>query len=232
MYTTPIEEPTPRPVTGNHWLWGLWALCLLISTGLVRCDTEELEVEIRPEPAAAQDQLTPQLALARVCASELGFDGALEECAAIYAVLVRRGREHYHSADFVYAARTYSNSVFDLERRDGRAYVAHLRPDGREPAGWPAYVSTRRGMVRHAPWTAYRARWLALYEGAGAVVRGEIPNACAGDAADHWGMRGGVDLERATRAGWIEIDCRREDGTPTRNAFWRVPERVSTGDVD
>ena len=82
----------------------------------------------------------------------------------------------------IYGNRTSVGSslaVFDLTRRDTRAYVAHLSPDGREPAGWPAFVSTGRGMVRHAPWSAYRARWLSLYEAAGRIVRGEIARSLA-----------------------------------------------------
>lgn len=31
-------------------------------------------------------------------------------------------------------------------------------------------------------------------------------------------MRSGIDHERATRAGWLEVDC-----GETRNAFWLVP---------
>jgi hypothetical protein len=50
-------------------------------------------------------------------------------------------------------------------------------------------------------------------------VRGEIESPCVG-RVDHWGMRSGIDWERARRAGWEEVDC-----GDTRNAFWRVPSR-------
>lgn len=171
---------------------------------------------VRPEP-----RVDAQLALARVCASEIGLSGSPEECAAIHDVLSRRA-ERWNSS-LTWAARAYSNRVFDAERSDTRAWVAHLRPDGGRPDGWPTRVTLRRRgearVVRHAPWGAYRDRWLALYEAAGRIVRGEIESPCAG-RVDHWGMRSGVDWERAQRAGWEEVDC-----GDTRNAFWRVPER-------
>lgn len=165
------------------------------------------------------ERIDDQLALARVCASEIGFGGAPDECAAIHDVLSRRASRWDTSLSW--AARTYSNRVFDRDRRDGRAYIAHLRPDGRRPEGWPEVTTVRRGgasrVVRHAPWGAFRERWLGLYEAAGRIVRGEIRSPCR-DAVDHWGMRHGVDMERARRAGWLEVDC-----GPTRNAFWHVP---------
>lgn len=181
-------------------------------------------------PVAAQQRITPQLALARICASEVGMNGdidrTLSECAAIYAVLT--GRAERTGMSFMTMARAYSSSVFDTTRRDQRMYIPHLRPDGREPHGWPTQISVRRrdGTVRitdHAPWSAYRERWLALYEGAGRIVRGEVTSACS-EAPDHWGMSHAwsVDMQRAERAGWTRMDC-----GDTRNAFWRVPRSES-----
>lgn len=172
--------------------------------------------------AQHRERIDDQLALARVCASEIGFSGAFDECAAIHDVLTRRASRW--DTTVAWAARAYSNRVFDRERRDRRAWIAHLRPDGRRPDGWPEMTTVRRGgasrVVRHAPWGAYRDRWLELYEAAGRIVRGEIRSPCRG-AVDHWGMRHGVDMERARRAGWTEVEC-----GGTRNAFWRVPRRA------
>jgi hypothetical protein len=180
----------------------------------------------------SQERIPDQLVLARVCASEVGLQGAPEECAAIHATLVGRAAGPYRGASFAYAAGRYSAGVFDIARRDGRAWVAHLRPDGHEPEGWPTVITRQGTERRHAPWHAFRGRWMALYEAAGRVLAGEVTSACGGRVPDHWGMRTGVDWERATRAEWIELECTRADGSPTRNAFWRVPERVSSADVD
>jgi hypothetical protein len=217
---------TQTDVRGAGTLVILVLLCIAVF--VTRCDPEEGTIEIRPEPAHAQERVTPQLALARVCASEIGLrEPHPRECAAIHQMLLRRAATAYRGSSFEYAAARYSASVFNLERRDTRAYVAHLRPDGREPEGWPESVMVRQrdGTVlvrRHAPWHAFRERWLELYETAGLIIAGEIPSACP-EAPDHWGMRSGIDLERALSAGWTEIACTRADGTPTRNAFWRIP---------
>lgn len=170
---------------------------------------------------AQHERIDDQLALARVCASEIGLSGSALECAAIHDVLARRARRW--DTTLAWAARTYSDRVFDRERRDRRAWIAHLRPDGRMPAGWPETTTVRRDgaerVVRHAPWGAFRRRWLRLYGEAGRIVRGEIASPCQA-SVDHWGMRHGIDMERARRAGWSEVDC-----GPTRNAFWHVPRR-------
>lgn len=182
--------------------WAGVAIGILIAA----CAARALSQESAPPP-----RIGDQLALARVCASEVGIrivnEASIRECAAIAAVL--RGR----SSGIESGARRYSGRVFDLERRDRRAYVAFLRPDGREPAHWPAYGTRGR---RHAPWGAFRDRWLALYHAAGEIVQGRLEHACS-SVPDHWGARYGVDLERARRAGWTEADC-----GETRNAFWLV----------
>lgn len=178
-----------------------------------------------PPPARAQRDQQPALALARVCASEIGLTGDPEECAAIYAVLASRAERNGLSVRAM--AHAYSTRVFDRDRTDRRAWIAHLRPDGREPAGWPRTVvvgpeGSGPSQVRGGPaWSRYRDRWLALIDAAGAIVRGEIASPCAGPV-DHWGARHGVDLERARRAGWTEVECRLSSGEPTRNAFWNV----------
>jgi hypothetical protein len=112
----------------------------------------------------APERVDAQLALARVCASEIGLSGAPAECAAIHDVLSRRAGRW--GSSLTWAARAYSTRVFDRGRQDPRAWIAHLRPDGRAPDGWPEVVAVRRGgqvqQVQHAPWGAYRDRWLRL----------------------------------------------------------------------
>lgn len=165
-----------------------------------------LLVLLASSPVRGQERLDDQLALARVCASELGLhSGATAEthveCAAIARVL--RGR----ASSIRSGALRYSRRVFDLSRTGPRAWLVHLRPDGREPRHWPDR--------RVANWSYYRHRWLALYEAAGRIVRGDLVDACV-EAPDHWG--GAMDRARAERLGLIRIDC-----GPTRNDFYIVP---------
>lgn len=180
-------------------------------------------------PAVAQSgRDTDQLALARVCASEVGLRGSHEECAAIADVLRLRASRYEMTLSAM--ARVYSDRVFDTERRDGRAWLAHLSANGREPAQWPELVTVRRRgevrVMRHAPWAAYQSDWESLYEAAGRIVSGELRSRCEAPA-EHWGMRHGIDMERARRAGWEEVDC-----GDTRNAFWRTPVRLDSVDRD
>lgn len=173
-------------------------------------------------PAAGQDRIGDQLALARIGASECGLTCTDDELAAIALALHTRAARM--GMRFEAFARVYSAEVFNTARRDQRAWIAHLRADGREPAHWPAFV-TRRGTVwLHLPWRAARSRWLSLYERAGRVVRGEVAARC--DGIEHWGMSdpASADYQRAIRAGWERIDC-----GDTRNAFWRVPREELGG---
>lgn len=153
-------------------------------------------------PAAAQ-RVDDQLALARVAVSEAGLLATDDEVAAIGAVL----RSRCERCRIATVARQYSSRVFDLERRDSRAWVAFLDPSGRRPAHWPEVAS----------WSRFRARWLAVYETAGRVVRGDLEHRCT-ETPRHWG--GPMDAARAARMGLVRIDC-----GDTRNDFYRLPRR-------
>lgn len=176
-----------------------------------------LAIAVVPARAQRRDDVRT---LAIVCASETGFDGSAEECAAIHGVLSRRADRV--GMTFSAFARVYSDRAFDADRRDARAYLPHLRLDGREPMRWPttsmiAPEGLGPSRVRpHPSWSAYRARWLRLVEGARAVLRGDVEDPCR---ADHWG--GAMDDHRAERAGWVRAECAVE----TANHFWRVPRR-------
>jgi hypothetical protein len=181
-------------------------------------------VAVGAPPARAQrlEHVSDELALARVCVSEIGFDvgrgdeDAERECAAIAAVL--RARAAVLDTDFGGAARAYSSRVFDRDRRDDRAWIAFLADDDREPSHWPRVVMVREGdelRVRpHPPWAAYRALWRRTRVVAREVLAGRIEHACVAPVR-HWGARYGIDMERARRAGWTEIDC-----GETGNAFY------------
>ena len=166
--------------------------------------------------------ISPQLALARICASEEGIERLTDGCAAIHAVL-RNGARRNHMSYVAYA-RAYSPGVFDGSRR--RAWLADLLPDGSQPVRWPAFVTRRVGdhveVRRAAPWELYRERWLDLYHHAGLIIRGEIHDLCE-IAPVHWGcppdpQRQCIDHENATARGWELVRC-----GDTNNEFWIVP---------
>jgi hypothetical protein len=160
-------------------------------------------------PAGAQvhERLDDQLALARVAASEAGLLATDDEIAAIGAVLRARCAE----CSIATVARQYSTRVFDLKRRDPRAWVAFLEPSGRQPAHWPSVAS----------WSAHRDSWLRIYEAAGRVVRGELEHACEQPPV-HWG--GSMDRARAARMRLVRIEC-----GETRNDFYVRPTRAAEG---
>ncbi|MFW6086401.1 MAG: hypothetical protein ACODAG_04290 [Myxococcota bacterium] len=155
-----------------------------------------------PAVRAEQPPRPPdQLALAKVCASEASIQTETDDCAAIAQVLRRRARGSSLGA----MARAYSSRVFDRSRGDGRRWIAHLGPTGVQPEGWPERL----------PWAStWRARWMALYRHAGAILRGEVPSPCE-RPPDHWG--GDMDDWRARKAGWFPVDCGQ-----TLNHFWAV----------
>jgi hypothetical protein len=151
-----------------------------------------------------------QLALARICVSEAGFQVKTNDCAAIYRVL--KGRKN--GGPLLRIMRRYSTNAFDRSRTDRRRWVAWLNSPGHKPKGWPQ--RTKRD-TPHPPWSSFRPLWFDVYEHAGAILRGEVESPCD-KPPDHWGGRFGIDLRRARAAGWEEVDCGN-----TLNAFWRVP---------
>jgi len=173
-------------------------------------------------PADAQ-HVPEYLLLARICVHEAGWE-AEADCAAIHEVLVRgaeREELSYRTYAYNYAGRA-------LRGETSRSWVASLREDGREPEGWPETSIRRDGdtvsVVPHAPWSAYRDRWLATLEMARRVHAGEIRAACAEPVHD-WGGR--VDRSRARRLGLIEVEC-----GDTRNDFYARPAlREAPADV-
>lgn len=170
--------------------------------------------------AIAQVRMTPQLALARICASEEGLERLTTGCAAIHQVLLRGAQRNHMS--YVAFAMAYSPGVFDGSR--GRAWLADLDPSGTQPLRWPRVVTRQRGghvEVRQVPpWRHYRQLWLDLYAHAGLILRGEIVDFCE-SPPDNWGSPNlrpdRENAERAIAAGrWEVVRC-----GDTRNAFFR-----------
>jgi hypothetical protein len=188
-----------------------------------------------------RERVSDQLGLARICASEAGLperdaedrdgDGDRSEfvfsddCAAIHSSLSFGADQT--DMQFISFARAYSRRLFDTSRTGGRSWLVFLNPQGSEPANWPAerYVPQRDGSVRierHAPWSAYREAWMALYEHAGRIVRGEVDDRCESTVSD-WG--GSMDRNRANRLGLIPVSCGH-----THNDFYIRPSWAA--DVD
>jgi len=180
---------------------------------------------------SAQDSsLTPALALARLCVSEAGwgcFD--TEDGMGIHEVLLRgsdRQSIRYTSFARAYARRLFGARPHDVARL---RWVGELNEAGTAPPSWPTVVTRRvRGEVRveeHAPWAAYRERWLAVLERARVVVE-----TMTLDNIDEWGvcdMRvhdwgGWMDRDRAARIGLVPVRCGTTD-EGTSNDFYCRP---------
>lgn len=159
-------------------------------------------VEAKASPYGRREQL----ALARVCVSETGWD-ATPECAAIHEVLADRAR--VIGVSYMAALCSYSSKTCDRGRSDRRRWIAWLSPSLERPRGFPS----------HLRWASYRERWREMLRHAGAVLRGEVSSTCE-EPPHYWGMPSGIDLRRAMLAGWRRIEC-----PGARNAFWRVPHR-------
>ncbi len=192
------------------------ALCLLLTVAAV--------------PAHGQQvQLTPEVALARLCISEAGW-----ECFdtgdgfGIHEVISRGAAQQnirYESYARAYARRLFGARPHDVQRLH---WVGQLTPACTEPADWPTTLTVRRGgvvtVVPHAPWATYRERCLAVFAQAREVA------ALTLEDVDEWGVcdsavydwGGFVDEARARRIGLVPVVCGvTDDGT--RNTFYCRP---------
>ena len=178
--------------------------------------------------AQTTQRMTPQLALARICASEASLQ-ITDDCAAIHQVLTFRS--NLRGFRYVTFARMYSTRVFDTTRTDRRAWISHLNARGTEPTHWPRWRRTRRNNVHgtttlervpHPAWDRLRNRWVSLYQHAGRIIRGEVTNQCEQEIHD-WG--GDMDTERYLRRNpeAVRVNC-----GDTVNTFWHLPHRASS----
>ncbi|MEO0325945.1 MAG: hypothetical protein AAF447_23545 [Myxococcota bacterium] len=116
----------------------------------------------RPDVAHAGRFVPLQLLQARSCYAEVTTH--LDACAAIVHVHKKRA-ELRHMAERT-MVRLYSQP---MRRATGpRRWVHLLRPEGRAPRGWP----------RRYSWPRTQARFRAVYEHVGRVMRGEVPDPC------------------------------------------------------
>ncbi len=146
-----------------------------------------------------------QLALARICVSESGFQVRTNDCLLIYHVLRNRSVSGELTMGIM---RAYAPKSFNLERTDNHRWISHLRADMREPKYWNETVNIS--------WSNRRDGWREVYEYAGRIIRNEPLNPC-GVRVDHWGARY-FRRRRLIRSGWIPVEC-----GETRNQFWRLP---------
>lgn len=160
-----------------------------------------------PEP---EPEIIPrrdiQLALARICVSEAGFQVRTNDCTMIYHALRTRSNTGEITMGIM---RAYAPLSFNLNRTDNHRWVAHLRRDFREPEGWSETVSI--------PWSTRREGFQQVYEHVGMLLRTRPENPC-GIRIDHWGARY-FRRNRHIRNGWTPIQC-----GETLNQFWSLPE--------
>lgn len=146
------------------------------------------------------------LALTRICISEAGFQTRTNDCTLIYHALRTRSRTGEVTLGIM---RAYAPQSFNLNRTDSHRWVAHLRPDLREPRGWRETTTI--------PWSSRREGFRQVYEHVGTLLRTNPENPC-NVRIDHWGAR---YFRRNTliRRGWTPIQC-----GETLNQFWSLPE--------
>lgn len=176
------------------------------------------------------ESISPALALARLCQSEAGWDcWTTGDGYAIHEVILRgAAREQMRYTTF---ARAYAQRLFGARPHDSArlAWSSQLNERGTAPPSWPRYAGSGRTvngtvtLTPHAPWGAFRARWMAVLDRAREVATWTLDDAhewsvCDAEVHD-WG--GTMDRLRAQRIGLIEVDC-----GDTRNDFYARPSLV------
>ena len=156
-----------------------------------------------------------QLALARICVSEAGFQLRTRDCELIYHVLRTRSRSGELTIGIM---RAYASKSFNRQRTDSHRWVAHLTHTFSEPRGWNETTSL--------PWSRRRTLFRAVYEFAGALIRERPENPCP-IRLDHWGAPH-FRRRQHLQNGWRIVEC-----GETLNTFWSLPVRNSwTQDVN
>lgn len=184
--------------------------------------------------ATAQERrpLTAQVALARLCISEAGWEcWDTGDGFGIHEVVLRgaaQQRLRYENYARAYARRLFGARPHDVQRL---RWVGQLTPECSEPEAWPETMTVRRGgrveVVPHAPWSAYRERCRAVFERAAEVAREHTI-----DDIEEWGIcdrpvhdwGGTMDRLRAERIGLVAVPCGTgESHQGTRNDFYCRP---------
>lgn len=149
-----------------------------------------------------------QLALAKICVSESGFQVRSNDCTLIYHVLRRRSSTGEVTMGIM---RAYAKKTFDEKRKDSRRWITHLNHTFTEPHGWVENVTI--------PWANRRDGYEEVYTHAGMLLRTRPSTAPCGVKVSHWGARG-FRRELHLKQGWELVRCGN-----THNDFWYVPNR-------
>ncbi len=184
------------------------------------------------QKAHSQDhrQLTPTVALARLCISEAGWDCFTSGDGLAIHEVISRGSERqgvrYTSYARAYAQRLFGARPHDVPRL---RWVGQINEACDEPSDWPTTITSRRrdGTIQvspHAPWSAYRAQCQHVMTVAAEISRLTIENVsewsiCSQPVHD-WG--GHLDEARARRIGLVPVECGVSDEV-TRNTFYCRP---------
>jgi len=148
--------------------------------------------------AKADSYTSEQVALARICVSEAGWEIG-DDCGSILSVL--RSRSERMRIPLMQAMRAYSSRTFDRSRTDSRRWIAELSGNG-----FPRGLAAR-----------HQSKWRQLLDHAGEL----LANPASTCDVHHWGSNHGNDLARALRAGWTRVDC-----GDTKNAFWNMAREL------
>lgn len=180
--------------------------------------TEEVLYDIAPEFLMCDDPHQEdvethvrhdlQLALARICVSESGFQVRTDDCLMIYHTLRNRSSTGELTMGMM---RAYSPLSFNLSRTDNHRWVAHLNARFTEPEGWSDTVPFS--------WYARRDDWIAVYNFVGEILANNPEPPCT-LPLHHWGARG-FRRRQLLEEGWILSEC-----GETLNDFWTVPSRL------
>ena len=163
---------------------------------------------INHEHAHTSKKLQLQLALAKICVSESGFQVHSNDCTLIYHVLRRRSSTGEVTMGIM---RAYAKKTFDENRSDSRRWIAHLNYDLSEPRGWAESVSV--------PWSRRQSGFAEVYNHTGMLLRTRPTETPCGVKVSHWGARG-FRRELHLSQGWELVRCGN-----THNDFWYVPNR-------
>jgi len=150
------------------------------------------------EPAEAEDDVA--LLFAQTVSGETAMT-AHDEATAIGQVFAHRSRTGTITPSIIRAYSAVHHGA------PSRRWLHELDPAGNRPEHWPSHLNWE---------DVWRPRWLALLDHARDVVAGRAQSPCE-VTPRHFGAPHGVDMDRASRAGWRPVDC----GPGVRNRFWR-----------